>query len=152
MAEMPISVPDELQRFYALLQTMEENIGVLDEDATSAVKTLLECKGVLAGLSTNLKLLRQRLDVAVIAHGGLEVCAAQLEKTGKLDIMRSILLKHVTEDLPSQTPASTASTPNQVASERGQRKRPRTQDNVNSLTRSKLCEAPAGTATYHLGG
>ncbi|TFK58190.1 hypothetical protein BDN72DRAFT_906988 [Pluteus cervinus] len=126
MPEMPVSVQDELHRFHAHLQTMEENITSLQKDVTSSVERLLECRAMLAGLSSKIKLLCNRVDEAVLGHGALEVCTAQLEKHGKLDIMRSNLLKHITKDLPAQTP-STNSTASQVTSE-GQRKRPRQHD------------------------
>ncbi|TFK60198.1 hypothetical protein BDN72DRAFT_905179 [Pluteus cervinus] len=176
MPEMPISVPDELHRFYAHLQRMEVNVGVLQKDVASGIQSLLECKTMLAGLSANLKVLRSRIDEAVVGHEALEVCAAQLEKHGKLDIMRSTLLKRVTKDLPAQTPAttSTASTGTRIASEHGQRKRPRSQGEyrlalilpcliLHSLLTVYLLlltnpshffpgEPSTETGSYHLGG
>ncbi|TFK58932.1 hypothetical protein BDN72DRAFT_906290 [Pluteus cervinus] len=151
MPEMPVSVQEELHRFHTHLKAMEENISVLQKDVTSSVQHLLECQAVLAGLGSKIKLLCLRVDEAVLGHGALEVCAAQLEKNGKLDIMRSNLLKHVTKDIPAQTPL-TGSTANQVTPE-GQRKRPRQHDEANASKRSKQpSELTAGTGGFHLGG
>ncbi|TFK60233.1 hypothetical protein BDN72DRAFT_905149 [Pluteus cervinus] len=164
MSDTPISVAAEFHRFYTHLETMEADIGEIRKDFAGAKKTLLEGEAVLTGLSSLLKALRQRIDEAVLGHGALEICAEKLETNGKLEMLRSTLLKHITKDITAK-PVPGGPAANGVESEDGQRKRIRNPDDVgvNASKRAKKTDkSPAasgsgslpagGSGSYHLGG